>query len=549
MEKKTKYLIITLCCILGLVLGTTTAWYTWTSGENTDVTFTIGGITITYEAGDNIDKNLRPTSSKTNEEYAIQKDIDVSSSKTAYINLRLTVNEIATELNDRSFKWEVYEVEEDLTEVLLNDGNFKYVEVGDKITILPDMEINNTEKKIRLYIWIDGNMENPSSMGGQPYKFVLSADASDKLPESLQTLTNLGLNEYLNEGTPDFSTIETETLEKEIYAAEDDLGTSYYFRGASENNYVKFEGKTSTITYEDAYRGVQMVGEEYFDSLKACEFSAAECQCLVGEEPNCDTYVGKLFVDDIRYLTYEECNNAMMQLGTMPTECVFIEGKTITTTVPDMWFRIIRINGDGTIRLIYDGNTVHRNGTTSDSSYFVSNYDDDNWTVDRYQDNVLRDWYNENIKNSTYEEYVSVSIFCSDSEVISKDDSDPACGYLHYASTARINNDNPKPSLKCGRDGDKYQLSVGTITIDEAAFAGGRYGIENNKFYLYNGYSFRSISYADSYTCTPPDYYGIASDGSFVRVYYNYRPVINLKSDTLFTGTGTWDDPFVIDLD
>ena len=475
MEKKTKYLIITLCCILGLVLGTTTAWYTWTSGENTDVTFTIGGITITYEAGDNIDKNLRPTSSKTNEEYAIQKDIDVSSSKTAYINLRLTVNEIATELNDRSFKWEVYEVREDLTEVLLNDGNFKYVEVGDKITILPDMEINNTEKKIRLYIWIDGNMENPSSMGGQPYSFVLSADASDKLPDSLQTLTNLGLNEYLNEGTPDFSTVENETLEKEIYSAIDDLGTSYYFRGAAEHNYVKFNGILTSSWDGNIYliRGAS--------TLEECEAKIIEDGFEdMGTECYYEEYLGEYVAKENTvdsYETEEEC--LATGLDCIPND---------RWTDP-MYFRIIRINGDGTIRMVYEGNSARKNGEI----LFMSE--------------DINSWYINSILHSGFDKHVSDAIYCEDSEHVETIDVNiPEDEYgesysgnaFYYGPYIRLEKSIPTPTLKCSRDEDKYSKTqeygngkldypVGILTPDEVIFAGGSRNLPNNKYYLYTG--------------------------------------------------------------
>ena len=184
MERKTKYLIIGLCCVFGLILGTTTAWYTWTSSESTDVTFTIGGVTVNYDAGDNITgASLRPTSDKTNTDYAIQKYITVNineANKTALFNLYLTANQFPEILSHESFKWEVYESNVVDEETLLNRGSFAGVEQGDKITILNDVEIDNGEKYLTIYIYIDGNMENPSSMSGQTYSLLLSADATDE---------------------------------------------------------------------------------------------------------------------------------------------------------------------------------------------------------------------------------------------------------------------------------------------------------------------------------------------------------------------------------
>ena len=81
MEKKAKYLIFAMIGIFAIILGGTFAWYTWTS-TNTDVTLTIGGVTVNYEAGTDITgRNLRPVSTKevgVTNNYAIKKDITVS---------------------------------------------------------------------------------------------------------------------------------------------------------------------------------------------------------------------------------------------------------------------------------------------------------------------------------------------------------------------------------------------------------------------------------------------------------------------------------------
>ena len=141
MEKKTKYLIIGICAAFALVLGTTLAWYTWTS-TNTDVTLTIGGVTVNYVAGDDITgRNLRPVSTKevgVTKNYAIQKDITVSSSKTTYLNLYLNAELFPVGLKHESLKWELYE-----GSTLLNSGNFGNTIQGDTITLLSNTEIKS----------------------------------------------------------------------------------------------------------------------------------------------------------------------------------------------------------------------------------------------------------------------------------------------------------------------------------------------------------------------------------------------------------------------
>src|SRR5699024_9999363 len=85
---------------------------------------------------------------------------------------------------------------------------------------------------------IDGNMENPTSMMNNSLKATFNVE----LPPPTITVSELvdQMKANANSGTPDFSKIAT--TNEGIYAAQDDYGTSYYFRGATENNYVYFAG-------------------------------------------------------------------------------------------------------------------------------------------------------------------------------------------------------------------------------------------------------------------------------------------------------------------
>ena len=73
-------------------------------------------------------------------------------------------------------------------------GNFASNNQGDVITLASNQEITSTTTSFQLYIWIDGNKDNPSKMMNQTFKFVLSADASDNNSNpALLTLTKLGV--------------------------------------------------------------------------------------------------------------------------------------------------------------------------------------------------------------------------------------------------------------------------------------------------------------------------------------------------------------------
>ena len=60
------------------------------------------------------------------------------------------------------------------------------------------------------------------------------------------TTVDAAINYIKGKGTPNFAN--TATANEGMYAAQDDLGTSYYFRGAVNNNWVKF-GKDSSGNY------------------------------------------------------------------------------------------------------------------------------------------------------------------------------------------------------------------------------------------------------------------------------------------------------------
>ena len=87
-------LLILIPILLVIVIGITFAWWTWTS-TNTDVTFTVEGITVTYQAGENITGiKLIPVSTKekgVTDNTAISKEITVAASKTLYFDLNMNL--------------------------------------------------------------------------------------------------------------------------------------------------------------------------------------------------------------------------------------------------------------------------------------------------------------------------------------------------------------------------------------------------------------------------------------------------------------------------
>ena len=233
---KKKYIIIAVVLLIGAIaLGSSLAWWTWTtsSNEQTNVVVTVGGITINYEDGEDItNNNLIPTSTK---EKGISKNITVSSTGQVYLDLNMAVVTLDDGLKDASFKYEIYNGSD-----LVTGGNFVNSNAGDNIVLLSGVEVTSSPTTYTLYIWIDGNMSNPNTMYNQNFEFRLNAEATDEKPVyATDTITNI-----YNTAT------KTQITNNSInynYATEvgmmEDIGGNIRYYGADPNNYVSFNNE------------------------------------------------------------------------------------------------------------------------------------------------------------------------------------------------------------------------------------------------------------------------------------------------------------------
>ena len=483
---KKKHIIVGSGLLLFLVaIGVSFAWFTWstTNEQNTNVVVTVGGATISYEDGEDItNNNLIPTSTK---EQGISKDITISSTSTVYLDLNMTVVTLDDGLKDASFKYGLY----DSDDSPVVEGNFASSNANDVINLLSGVEITSTSVIYTLYIWIDGNMSNPSTMYNQNFEFRLNANATDEMP--IPTITGVELGEQIasevNEGTPDFSQVAT--TNEGVYSAQDDYGTSYYYRGAVDNNYVQFAG---------------------------------------------------------------------------------------------YYWRIVRINGDGTLRLIYDGISAHANGESSTdrqigTSEFNENFNDNAYVGYMYGQTgassysathantnnstvktVVDNWYKTNIQDKGYSDKVADVIYCNDRSLNS------GTGYgtngTAYGARQRIVDGN-NLVLTCTNQNDRFTVDdtsrgngaltypIGLITADEVAMAGGVNETSNSSFYLYTGYEYWTMSpslFKDNASLELYVYFNSKIYDNYVRSTYGVRPVLSLKSSVELTGNGTMDSPYEV---
>ena len=171
MNKYKLYMIIGISSLV-LSIGTTFAYYIWKSSTNAIVNLNICTPTITFAGGSTINGvDMIPVLTK---EDGTIKEIEVKKNSTCNrdvtMNLYLELTTFPTELSDSSFKYELYKNSETTA---IASGDFSNREQGNTITLLSNQILNTSKDTYTLYIYIDGNVDNPGTMAGKNFLFKL----------------------------------------------------------------------------------------------------------------------------------------------------------------------------------------------------------------------------------------------------------------------------------------------------------------------------------------------------------------------------------------
>ena len=249
------------------------------------------------------------------------------------------------------------------------------------------------------------------------------------------------------------------------------------------------------------------------------------------------------------------------------------------------YWQIVRINGDGSIRLMYDGTVKNATGgdQTIGNSQFNSKYNNpayvgymygnpDGTTFDEVHNNTnnsiiktaVDNWYKTNIVDKGFSSNVSNAIgFCGD-RTLRSGDGVSTTQNSYFSSYKRFENNMPQftcpePSRDLYTTADSsignkaLTYPVGLITYDELVYAGmdNRHTNKLSWAYTTQHYWTMSPSSFDATLGYAIEWF-LNSAGSLtpwwgVGSHLGARPVINLKSDTLITGgIGTSSDPFIV---
>ena len=504
--------MIVLLIILVISAGTY-AWFTWNSTNNTNLTMSIGASSdVIFKNGNDISTNkLAPVFNYTDGEKTTFTITNKSTTSFSY-RISLNITSIDNELKNKTLKYKLVSNNTTITE-----GDFSNIENTNK---LYEGELSKGNISYIFYLYIDGNEENDLNMINKSLVGTITVEERKPALDTLNYLNSLNSTITLANDTPDFTKVSGNNGgkgdgTKGIYKAEDDLGTSYYFRGAVDNNYVKFA---------------------------------------------------------------------------------------------NFYWRIIRINGDGTIRMIYAGTSAHTNGESETNSYisntaYNSSYNDNTFvgymtgstgattyanthsnTNNSTIKGVIDTWYKTNIEDKGYSSYVADAIYCNDRSIANDSATN---SMLTKANSSWINTGlgygtnvtayggfkrswvDRMPSLKCPNNNDKFTMSstlgngkltypVALITSDEIAYAGGS---------AYNYNTGRYIANTEFYLHTPSYYYwtltpwafaggisrvvdwddsGRLDGGVFSNTGGAARPAVSLSSVAISGGNGTINNPFTV---
>ena len=267
--KKRLSIIISIIVLLGIIIGFTIALFRKVVYTQ-NVSFTMEGITVTYNAGPDISGiKLIPVSSLQKgltDGTAIEKQITVSSSQTNYFNLYLDL-----EIIDNGLKRDYVKYQVNKGNNIVSSGNFNGLNAGDTIKLLDSEEINSTTSTYTLYIWIDGTVRNYEDVENQDYKFVLRATASDQAPVlASEKIISLSQGDTYTAGNGNG-----------VYATNsyDDNGTTKYheyrYVGGEPDNYVLFNNDLYQIigVFDDYSHGV--TGQQLVKLIAARKLIAA----------------------------------------------------------------------------------------------------------------------------------------------------------------------------------------------------------------------------------------------------------------------------------
>ena len=382
---------------------------------------------------------------------------------------------------------------------------------------------------------------------------------------------NLTRSERTDFSTPFTDTNTTNTL----YKAKEDNIDVYYFAG--------IDGVAAHCEYND--KPIIDVSTSKLNET-TCTGKIQLCHLKEGKylylgNSSCSWYAGTVVELEVKWIPdFSKPINNWVKFGKNASN-------------QDLYWRIIRTNADGSVRLLYHGTsttakdayigTSKFNGTYKDSMYVGYMYgtsgslasnrtNTNNSTIKTAIDN----WYSTNM--TSYAKYLSTTaVYCNDREIGSGTYTATAKSSFYYAARNRLYT-NKTPTYTCTNTDDKFTVDSSTgngkltypialMTADEIVYAGG-VAYESAPMWYYTNSSLESSTGDTDWFSLSPSFWDSTSSrvffvlghsGSFnpspgnlvendgVAIARVVRPVLSLKSCIKYsTGNGTYNAPYEI---
>ena len=539
MDKQLKKIYLYMGIFVAIIfIGATYAFFTagMSSENSTTVRADAGTMKITYDGG----KDINLAGIYPRDDVWATKTITVTGNNTTdaemYYKLTLVVDSNTFKAGD-PLQYELVSTNTSTNGEIIPNISKKDI-TGTSIELGKGhfAKANNAKHTYELKIYYPKKATSQNASQGSTFSAHVEITSAKAPTVSNLAETILAKNEVKTPITTPGAAISTAS-EALLASAEDDYGTSYYFRGAVTNNYVEFankcwrivrvggDGSVKLILHNDNTTGAANPCNSANNSTSAAfaRYSGETYKSAFNIYYKDNTYVGFM------YGTITECENHPEITENKERDCE--------------WYGFTLSNSTSYA-------TAHAN---TNKSTILTN---------------LETWYNNSLK--AYENVIADTVWCTDKTNVTDTTYDPwgwnpnGLGYgtntTFYGATQRLVGTSGSaggtgPSLKCNGELSKINSKVGLITADELAYAGYARRIQNTTTYL------QENATGDYWWSLSPDHfhgsYGAlgwfvdGGDGDFsgatVNIVGGVRPSISLKPSTNVTGDGTSENPYVVD--
>jgi len=572
MKNKKKQIIITLIAIISLIVitvGVTYAFFNYAKEGTTDNTIQTGTITFLYTEVSGVGKGISLTDAypiadsigkvQVGEGKVFDFKVTSNISMNSNIGYQVTARKkTGSTLANSAVKVYLTELNGTEQELLLS----KYSELSqtDKVDISKYDErilyeatvpanTSNYEKDFRLRMWVSDDTDfSDGSMNDKTFTLTVNVYADGKVvTDNLDTTNTLDsitvsdctLDPVFNSATTEYSC----TVKNNV--------TSVNVNATATSSKSKVRGLgTKDLTVGKNTLPIRVIAEDSSEKIYNINITRK-----AGVVSNINIFGKSFKVVDAEPTLTTSSNNTSDASGLYASTdtntgkpTYYFRGNVTNNYVKfaGQTWRIVRVNEDGTIRI------VMQDGINSNAKIeFNSNYN--NYTYMYYTNSqvksTLESWYQTNIgsKTNLASSVASGNYYCEQAKTKQSDS-------WTSGSATMTTYSKYTPDFKCSSDGNNkgvVNASVGLLNYDEVVYAGGYYEKSNNSYYLYNNTNFWTMS-PTGFESSRSSVWVVITAGDIDNRYVNnitaVRPVLNLTANTQISdGNGTKENPFVVE--